>query len=334
MARTIRVAAVQVESRNGEIAGNLARAEPYVVEAARRGADLVVCPEFLAAGYIYDESIWSSAEPEGGPTEAWLSRVARANRVFVGATYLRVVGDDFYNTFALADRDGAIVGRVSKESLPAFEGWYFKSCDLPKYIDTELGRIGVGICHDNHTARFLRHAIAERPDLIVMPHSAPCGVGFRAIIRDGLTDIAPFYSSALGVPVVLVNKVGPGGKTPLPVAPRIRIGFDFPGLSTVVDSDGRVVERLADREGVVVADVALDPDRRRTPPAPSGYWSSKPRRFGYLTAAVFIALERAARRVYARSRERVAAARQYRNVVDRSERFTSGSEPSTLRSSR
>src|SRR5262245_59452756 len=176
-ARVLRVAAVQVESRNGEVFANLARAEPWVREAAGRGARLVVCPEFLAAGYVYDESIWKSGEAKGGPTESWLARVASTYDVFVGATYLEADGDDFYNTFALASPRGDIVGRVRKQSLPMFEGWYFKSCDRPKFIDTELGRIGVGICHDNQTADFLRHVIREQPDVIVMPHSAPCSPG-------------------------------------------------------------------------------------------------------------------------------------------------------------
>src|SRR5580698_137432 len=96
--RLLRVAALQVESRNGEGASNLARAEPLVAKAAQDGARLVLCPEFLATSYLEAE------------------------------------GEDFFNTFALAAPDGRIAGRVRKESLPAFEGWYFKSSDEPKTI--------------------------------------------------------------------------------------------------------------------------------------------------------------------------------------------------------
>ena len=61
-ARTLRVAAVQTVSRDGDPDGNLARAERLVRVAREKGADLVVCPEFLAAGYVYDESIWKLGE--------------------------------------------------------------------------------------------------------------------------------------------------------------------------------------------------------------------------------------------------------------------------------
>src|SRR5436190_23048059 len=148
--RTLTLAAIQPQSRNFDIDGNLRRAEALVETAAQRGAQLVLCPELLAAGYIYDQHIWNSAEPRGGPTETWLARMARRHRLYIGASYLEADGDDFYNTFTLMNPDGSVAGRVRKQSLPGFEGWFFRSCSRPKVIETELGRVGVGICHDNN----------------------------------------------------------------------------------------------------------------------------------------------------------------------------------------
>jgi N-carbamoylputrescine amidase len=308
--RTLRVAAVQVQSRDGGGEANLARAEPFVAQAAARGARLVLCPEFLAAGYVYDESIWGSGEPAGGPTEAWLRRLAAAHRVYVGATYLEVEGDDFYNTFALAAPDGTVAGRVRKESLPAFEGWFFKSCGRPKVIDTELGRISVGICQDNHTARFFRRVLGDEPDLILMPHSAPCVSFGGPIMREGLREIAPYYARSFGVPVVLANKATGRSRSPVPGVPLVRLPFDFPGLSSVVDSDGRVAERLGADEGVAVADVTIDPARKRRPETPTNiYWSRRPTVLPRLLGAFSVVFEYLGRRAYARNPARAAAAR-------------------------
>ena len=74
--RTLSLAGVQLETRNGEIEANLAHAEHFVALARERGAQLILCPEFLAAGYVYDASLWEAAEPQGGPTERWLRRMA------------------------------------------------------------------------------------------------------------------------------------------------------------------------------------------------------------------------------------------------------------------
>lgn len=306
---TLRVAAVQVESHDGEVAANLARAEPLVAEAVAGGASLVLCPEFLAAGYVYDESIWRSGERRGGPTERWLARLAAAHRIYLGASYLEADGDDFFNTFALAAPDGTIAGRVQKESLPAFEGWYFKSCTLPKTIDTALGRIAVGICQDNHTARFMRRIADASPDLILMPHSAPCAPFAAALVRESLAAVAPFYAREFGVPVVLVNKAPTRTRTPLPGVPFVRVPFRFPGLSTIADSDARVVAQLRGCEGIAIGDVTLDSLRKRRPTVPRGYWSRRPDRMPRFAGAFLVVMERLGKRAYANNPARAVAAR-------------------------
>jgi N-carbamoylputrescine amidase len=308
-AMLLRVAAIQVVSRDGAIDANLARATTLVRDATAAGAQLLVCPEFLAAGYRYDESIWKSGEQRGGPTESWLAEMARMHRIHIGASYLEADGDDFFNTFALAAPDGNIAGRVRKESLPAYEGWYFKSCKLPKTIDTSIGRIAIGICQDNHTARFMRRIADDSPDLILMPHSAPCVPFVTALMRDNLSEVAPFYAREFGVPVVLVNKARTRTRSPLPGVPFVRVPFTFPGMSTIADSDARVVAQLPDREGIVVGDVALDPARKRRPAVPRGYWSRPPARIPDLAAGFFVMMERRGKRAYANNPARAVAAR-------------------------
>lgn len=276
--RTIRIAGVQATSVNGRGRDNLERATGHVAAAADRGAELILCPEFLAAGYIYEESIWDAAELRGGMTETWLRDMALTSKAYVGASYLEADGDDFFNTFTLVKPDGTVAGRVRKVSLPGCEGWFFKSCSGRKVIDTELGRIGVGICNDNMMASFMRTMHRERVDLMLMPHSAPMVRELPPISRlmhDGLVHLAPFYARQLGVPAVMVNKVSVrGSKTRLPPLPWLKLTFEFVGPSTIADADGKVLDRLDDREGIVVADVVLDPKRRRSaPPATGVYWS-------------------------------------------------------------
>jgi N-carbamoylputrescine amidase len=308
MPRQIRIAGVQVSSDNGEIEENLARAEGLVAEAASRGAELVLCPEFLAPGYVFDESIWKYGERRGGPTEAWLSRVAKKHAITIGASYLESDGADFANTFTLAGPDGSILGRVRKESLPAFEGWYFKSCEEPKTIATPIGRLGVGICQDNHTARFFKRMMRDAPDLLLMPHSAPCVPLAGPAMRDQITEIGPYYARQFGIPTILVNKAVTRSLTPIPGVPLVRVPFAFPGLSTITDSDGIVRDQLVGREGIVIADVMLDPSRKRTPDAPRGYWSRPPRLFPRVAGLFFVAFEELGKRAYLKSDARRRAA--------------------------
>ena len=314
--RTLRVAGVQVESRNLDVHGNLRRAAALVTVAAERGAEVVLCPEFLATGYVYDSSLWQVAEPRGGPTEQWLAHMARRHRLYIGASYLEASGDDFYNTFTLMRPDGTVAGRVRKESLPGFEGWFFRSCSGPKVIETEIGRVGVGICWDNNTARFMRRMCQEQPDLLLMPHSAPSiKMGPLTLVGDHgwqmLRGVAGFYASAFGVPTVIVNKAaGEDSWSPVPCVPLVRLRFHYFGQSTICSADGNVYDELEETEGIVIADVVLDADRKRRPPRlPAGYWSQPFPLFPRTAAAMFRTFEWIGQAAYQLSRSRRRAAR-------------------------
>ena len=311
----LRVAAVQVHSDNGRARENLDNAAGYVAQAASAGAQLILCPEFLATGYIFHRSIWDAGEPAGGLTERWLVDRAREHEVHIGASYLEAEGDEFFNTFTLVGPDGRVRGRVRKRSLPVFEGWYFRRSTGPRVIETELGRIGVGICNDNQTASFLTEMWEAAPDLILMPHSAPtpepplvsrlvCPPYDRMVAR-----CAPAYAGALGVPVVMCNKFATQAVTsPIPLLPLGRVRWRFRGQSAIVDAAGSTLAELTDREGVLIADVRPGM-RPAQPPKTHGYWSFRPEMGGRALGTLLTALEHLGQAAYGSSRIRKRKAR-------------------------
>ena len=266
--RTIRVAAVQMVSENGRVAANLAHATPLIEQASMDGAELVLLPEFMPTGYLLSEGIWEAAEPAVGPTVTWLQDNSRRLGTWLGTSFLEADGEDFYNTFVLTNPLGEVSGRVRKQSPAIWEAYFFKGEPGSHAIDTSLGKVGVGICSDNQKADVAATLSRQSVDLVLMPHSYPVGAGSGRMFGKErmigvLQMIAPLYASLLGVPVVLANKSGPW-ESPIPGPPLGKTtGSRFPGLSTIVDSDGSVRARLGDEEGVIVADVMTDPARKR-----------------------------------------------------------------------
>ena len=262
-ARSLRVAAVQMPCRLGAIDDNLAAAGRLADDAASQGARLILFPELMSSGYAWDAAAWSAAEPTAGPTARWLADVARTLGVWVGTSYLEAAGADFWNTFVLAAPGGSEAGRVRKEFPSMDEARVFRGAPGSHVIETPIGRIGVGICFDAHTAVVARALMAADVDLVLAPHcycvprEASRLVSRKDIGRlvDTVAGIAPSYARLLGVPAVVTNRVGdwdvPKGS-----------GFVFPGQATIADSDGAVRGHLADTAGVLVADVALDPARK------------------------------------------------------------------------
>ncbi|HTI50575.1 MAG TPA: carbon-nitrogen hydrolase family protein [Planctomycetaceae bacterium] len=276
--RTLRVAAVQLRSVNGDIPANLARARGFVEQAVRAGAQLVLFPEFMATGYAWTEKIWDSAEPKIGPTAAWLAEMSRRHGIWLGTTFLEADGDDFFNTFVLTAPDGSEAGRVRKQHPALWEAFFTRGSAGPHVIDTSLVRIGVGICYENYLAFLPRLMQQHSVDLLLMPHSAPSLAESFPVVKDtvarflkDLLDVAAYSARVLGIPAVMANKCGPWDSGLSFEKPS-----DFPGCSAIVDSDGTVKAQLQDEEQVIIADVTLDPRRKCVSPPPAfGRWARK-----------------------------------------------------------
>jgi len=138
-AKTVRVAAIQMASENGNIEANLEKAEALVEQAADRGAQLVILPEFIPTGYIFTKAIWDSGEPKEGPTVQWMRKLSKKRGIYLGTSFLEAEGDDFYNTFLITKPDGSETGRVRKQTPAAFEAYFTTGESNTHTIETELG---------------------------------------------------------------------------------------------------------------------------------------------------------------------------------------------------
>lgn len=282
-ARTLRVAAVQMRSENGRIRANLDRAAPLVEQAVGQGARLVLLPELMPTGYIYTTAIWDGAEPTYGPTVEWLRHISKRLGVWLGTSFLEADGQHFFNTFVLTTPDGYEAGWVRKQTPAAFEAYFFKGEHNPHVIETDLGRIGVGICYENHLAYIPRMMHQQSVDLLLMPHSFP-SLPESSVFRPRhieyynaeIRDVALRLARMLGVPAVMANKCGPF-RSPAPffgVPIRWGDASCFPGFSSIVDSDGAVKAQLGGEEAVIVDDVTIDPSRKAIePPQCCGWWA-------------------------------------------------------------
>ncbi|KAL3497433.1 hypothetical protein ACH5RR_040165 [Cinchona calisaya] len=141
---------------------NILHARTAIEEAAEKGAKLVVLPEIWNGPYsndsfpVYAEDI--DAGFDKSPSTAMLSEVARLLKItIIGGSIAERHGDKLYNTCCVFDTDGKlkakhrkihlfdidIPGKISfKESKTLTAG------ESPTIVDTEVGRIGIGICYD------------------------------------------------------------------------------------------------------------------------------------------------------------------------------------------
>lgn len=302
------VGAVQMESRNGDVKGNLLRAIPLVKHAAELGARLICLPELLPSGYIFDRTAWDAAEDSNGPTVQWLAELAGQLNATIGTSFLERFREGFRNTFVLMGPDGEY-GRVYKRDLSIFEKFITEGVEGSHAIDTPMGRIGVGICFENFRAFLSRDLAENNVDILLQPHSCPdisryfpSSIGSR--LRNNVFNTARLYAVGLGIPSVFANKCGQF-RSPAPIIPYMSIRAPFLGHSAIVDSNGNVLCRAEQETGILVETVVLDPDRKTGRPLPAnGDWVVQvPLLFLWLSELIGWAGQRS----YARNKQRILA---------------------------
>ena len=262
---SVTIAAVQLRNRPGPVEERRVAIEAWVARAAEAGADIVVLPELAHSGYMPNAATWELGEPWDGPSVQHLRALARRHRVHLGTGLVVREGDDVVNAYLLADDAGELAGVVRKRFA---ETYCFLPVDDPVAVETRWGRIGVAICADNHRVDTLRRARSAGVRLHLMPHAWPMPTRAGGVVSEAdlevagarARDLCRAYAARLGVPVVLVNAVGPlprmdGMLGRLMTPERFALG----GLSQVATPDGGEFGPLGDEEGLLVATVALGP---------------------------------------------------------------------------
>src|SRR5687768_15231301 len=105
-----KLAAVQMDSRLGDVPHNLDQMRHRLLDAARNGARLVVFPECVLCGYSFEsqEEAWPHAEPLPGPSSEILA--GACSELGVWTVYGLLEKDEangkLFNTCALIGPDG------------------------------------------------------------------------------------------------------------------------------------------------------------------------------------------------------------------------------------
>lgn len=143
-----RLAMVQMRVRGGGAAENLGRAADRIAEAARQGAQVIVLPEALGAGWT-DPRAARLAEPvpEGAPYRQ-LAACARQHGVFVCAGLEEAAAGQVFNTAILIGPEGELLLHHRKINELEIGHSLYGLGDRLHVKRTPLATFGVMICAD------------------------------------------------------------------------------------------------------------------------------------------------------------------------------------------
>ncbi|MGB7587986.1 MAG: carbon-nitrogen hydrolase family protein [Solirubrobacterales bacterium] len=302
----MRVAAVQLEVELGNIERNLDECERLAGEAARQGAELVALPEFFTTGAAFVPELAGAALPPDGPATAMLRRVAAAEGIWLGGSFLcRDDDGEVRNAFFLAGPDGRLHGRHDKDLPTMWENAFYIGGADDGLIDAGSFTVGAAVCWE-----FMRSAtarrLAGRVDVVVggsnwwsVPAWTPRRLTRRMEEANARTAArAPAaFAPLVGAPVVHAAISGEI-RCRMPEIPIVPYTGRFEGGALIAAADGRVLtlRRAEEGSGVAIADIEVG----RVPPTgsiPNRYWLH---RRGLLPAIVWNTQRLHGRRWYRR----------------------------------
>ena len=259
--RSVTVAATQMAC-GPDPAANADRAEEAVREAAGRGANVVLLQELFEGPYFCSEEHAAhfrlAQEAEGSPLIARFSSLARELGCVLPVSFFERAGNAHYNSMAMVDADGRVIGLYRKSHIPDGPGYkekyYFSPGDTGfKAWDTAHGRIGVVICWDQWFPEGARAMALQGAEMLLYPTaigSEPSDPSYDS--SKHWRNVMRGHATANIVPVVASNRVGTEVN-------RDGTEVTFYGTSFIADHQGEVVSDLPCREeGVTTASFDLD----------------------------------------------------------------------------
>lgn len=270
--------------------GNIARGEKLVRAAAAQGAQIILLSELFETPYFcIDQNprhFDLATTLADNPAVQHFRALARELSVVLPISFFERANTVFYNSIAIVDADGAILGTYRKTHIPNGPGYQEKHFFHPgdtgfKVWDTRYARIGVAICWDQWFPETARAMVLQGAELLFYPTaigSEPHDAGIDS--KDHWQRAQQGHAAANLVPLIASNRIGTEASKDDP-----NWKITFYGSSFICDETGAMVQ-TADRtsEGVLVQKFDLDSIRLRRN-AWGIFRDRRPDRYGVLLRA-------------------------------------------------
>ena len=258
--RNVKVAATQMScSCNKE--DNISKADALVREAAKQGAQIILLQELFETPYFCqkeksDYYVYATELEENAAIKHF-QQVAKELEVVLPISFYEKKNNARYNSLAVIDASGEVLGRYRKSHIPDGPGYeekfYFNPGDTGfKVWKTRYAKIGVGVCWDQWYPEAARCMALMGAELLFYPTA----IGSEP--QDGSIDSKDHWQMCM---------LGHAAQNLVPVIASNRVGLEtdedssitFYGSSFIAGPQGnKIAEANRTEETVLVAEFDLD----------------------------------------------------------------------------
>lgn len=257
--RNVKISATQMPCTWNRKA-TLDKADHLVREAAQKGANIILLQELFETPYFCQLQKFQYMELattlEENPAVEHFKKLAKELDVVLPISFFERAGNTQFNSIAIIDADGEILGVYRKthipDGLPYAEKFYFTPGDTGfKVWNTKYGRIGVGICWDQWFPETARSLALQGAEILLFPTAIGSEPTLEKDSRIHWRNTMAGHAAANMMPVVASNRIGRETDEDSEMT--------FYGSSFIADNHGEIVEQADDcTETVLVHEFDLD----------------------------------------------------------------------------
>ena len=254
----VKVAATQM-SCSWELDQNISKAKNIIVQAAKKGANIILLQELFQSPYFcieYDEKIFHLAQTfKNNKVLKEMSELCKELNVVLPISYFERSNNAYFNSVAVIDSDGTILGNYRKSHIPDAPGYLEKYYFNPgntgfKVWDTNFGKIGIGICWDQWFPEAARIMALKGADILFYPTAIGNELTSDYDSSDAWQRAMQGHAVSNIVPVVASNRIG--------VEEVQNQSNGFYGRSFISDHTGKILkEGSRDKEEILIAEVDI-----------------------------------------------------------------------------
>ena len=169
------VACCQLTPAFGDLAGNRERTAGAIAAAAAHGASVVVLPELVSSGYVFEstDEARACAEPADGETVTLWARLAAEHGIVITGGFCEAADGELFNSAALVGPDGLRVIYRKAHLWDKERLWFTPGSDAPPVVTTPFGRVAVMICYDLEFPEWVRLPALDGAQLLCAPVNWP-----------------------------------------------------------------------------------------------------------------------------------------------------------------
>ena len=270
MERKVKVAAIQM-SCSRDITENIEKADRLVREAHINGAKIILLPELFERQYFCQERRYEyydfAKNIEENDAIKHFSKLAKDLDVVLPISFYEKDINNLYNSIAIIDADGKIMGVYRKTHIPDDHYYQEKFYFTPgnsgfKVWDTKYAKIGVGICWDQWFPETARSMALMGAEILFYPTA----IGSEPILEcDSMEHwrrTMQGHAAANIIPVVAANRYGLEEVYPCVENGNQSSSLNFYGSSFITDELGEIIESAGrDKEEILYSEIDLDKNR-------------------------------------------------------------------------